>query len=315
MNESIGPLNYHHLQLFWTVARLGSIARATTELNLSQPAISAQIRALETSLGEQLFTRTGRSLVLTDVGRLVFGYADEIFTTGRELRETLAGRPSGQPVRFAVGVADVVPKLLAYRLLEPALRMDTPVRLVLREDRPERLLADLAAHTLDLVLSDAPVPPSIPVRAHSHLLGECGVAIMGAPDLVKTHRRAFPRGLDGAPFLLPTESTTLRRTIDAWFTSQSVHPRVMAEIEDSAVLKEFGRNGLGLFVVPTAIEDEVRRQHGVRTAGHIEAIRERFYAITVERKVSNPAVLAVTQAARRDVFERRARRAASARQA
>ena len=295
-------LNYHHLLYFWTVARLGSIARATRELNLTQPAISAQLRTLERSLGERLFARSGRSLVLTEVGQLVFRYADEIFTTGRELQETLAGRPSGRPVRLTVGAADAMPKLLTYRLLEPALTGAEPVRLVLREDDPERLLADLAIHALDLVLADAPVPASVKVKAHSHLLGECGVTVFGAPALAARRRRGFPRSLDGAPFLLPTTNTVLRRSLDQWFAAEGVRPDAVAEIEDSGVLKAFGQRGLGLFAAPSAVEAEVRRQYGVRVVGRTDAVRERFYAISVERRITHPAVLAITRAARRDIF-------------
>ena len=295
-------LNYHHLLYFWTVARLGSIARATEELHLTQPAISAQLRTLEHALGEKLFQKSGRNLVLTEVGRLVFRYADEIFTTGRELQETLAGRPSTRPARFAVGVADAMPKLLAYRLLEPALGTDQPVRLLLREDKPERLLADLAIHELDLVLADAPVPPTVKVRAHSHLLGESGVTVFGTTPLSNAYRRRFPRSLDGAPFLLPTDNSALRRSLDGWFAAQEVRPLAIAEIEDSALLNAFGQRGVGLFAAPTVMEAEVRRQYGVRVVGRIEDVRERFYAISVERKITHPAVLAITRAARRHIF-------------
>lgn len=295
-------LNYHHLLYFWTVARLGSIARATEELHLTQPAISAQLRTLERSLGEKLFVKSGRHLVLTDVGRLVFRYADEIFTTGRELQETLAGRPSGRPARFTVGVADAMPKLVTWRLLEPALHGPEPVRLVLREDKPERLLADLAIHELDLVLADAPVPPLVKVRAHSHLLGECGVTIFGPPALARAHRRRFPRSLDGAPFVLPADTSVLRRSLDQWFDAEGVRPLVVAEIEDSALIKVFGQGGLGLFAAPSVVEREVRREYGASVVGRIEAIRERFYAISVERRITHPAVLAITHAARHDIF-------------
>ena len=295
-------LNYHHLLYFWTVARLGSIARATGELNLTQPAISAQLRTLERALGEKLFAKSGRNLVLTDVGRLVYRYADEIFRTGRELQETLAGRPSGRPVRFTVGVSDAMPKLLTYRLLEPAFGLAQPVRLILREDKPERLLADLAIHEIDLVLADSPVPSGVNVRAYSHQLGECGVTIFGAPALARACRRRFPRSLDGAPFLLPSSNSVLRRSLDQWFTAQRIQPVEIAEIEDSAVLKVFGQSGTGLFAAPTAVESEVRRQYAVSVVGRIEAVRERFYAISIERKISHPAVLAITRAARRDLF-------------
>ena len=295
-------LNYHHLLYFWTVARLGSIAKATSELHLTQPAISAQLRTLERALGEKLFMKSGRNLVLTDVGRLVFRYADEIFTIGRELQETLSGRPTGRAPRFTVGIADAMPKLLAFRLLEPALESAGPIRLVLREDKPERLLADLAIHALDLVLADAPVSPAVKVRAHSHLLGESGVTIFGAPSLARAYRRRIPTSLDGAPFLLPTDNSVLRRSLDQWFDRQGIRPLPVAEIEDSALLKEFGQRGIGLFVAPTVMETEVQRQYAVNVVARIDDIRERFYAISAERKITHAAVLAITRGARRDIF-------------
>ena len=295
-------LNYHHLLYFWTVARLGSIARACEELHLTQPAISAQIRALERSLGERLFTKRGRNLVLTETGELVYRYADEIFSIGRELQATLAGRPSGRPLRFRVGVVDAMPKLVVHRLLEPALKLDQPVRLTLREDEPDRLVAELAIHALDLVLSDAPVPPTVRVRAFSQLLGECGVTIFGTAALASAHRRRFPRSLDGAPFLAPTEHTALRRSLDQWFAAQRVQPAIVAEIQDSADLKVFGQSGLGLFAAPSVVEREVVRQYGVRVVGRIDAIRERFYAISADRKITHPAVTAICAAARAELF-------------
>ena len=295
-------LNYHHLLYFWTVAREGSVTRACAVLNLTQPAISAQIRTLERSLGEKLFEKRGRYLMLTETGRLVYRYAEEIFTIGRELQETLAGRPSGRPARLAVGVVESLPKLVAYRLLEPALRGPEPVHLVLREDRLDRLLADLALHTLDLVLSETPVPPSTRVKVFSHPLGECGVTIFGAAPLAEAHRRRFPGSLDGAPFLLPTDNTALRQSLDQWFTSRGITPRIVAEIEDSAVLKVFGQEGAGLFAAPTAVEREVRRQYTVRVVGRIEDVRERFYAISAERRIRHPSVLALTSTARHEIF-------------
>ena len=295
-------LNYHHLLYFWTVAREGSITRAGDVLHLTQPAISAQLRTLERALGEKLFERRGRLLALTDTGRLVYRYADEIFSIGRELQETLAGRPTGRPPRLVVGVVDSMPKLMIYRLLEHALRGAEPVRLVLREDTAERLLADLAIHAVDVVLSDAPVPPTVRIKAFSHLLGECGVTIFGTPTLLDAHRRRFPVSLDGAPFLLPMEGTTLRRSLDKWFAELDIRPNVVAEIEDSAVLKVFGQAGVGLFAAPTAVEREVRRQYGVRVVGRVEAIRERFYAISAERRIRHPAVLAISSSARSELF-------------
>ena len=295
-------LNYHHLLYFWTVAREGSVTRACELLHLTQPAVSAQIRTLERSLGVQLFERRGRNLVLTDTGRLVFRYADEIFTTGRELQETLAGQLPGRPTRFTVGVVDALPKLMAYRLLEPALRGPDPVRLVLREGALEPLLAALTVHEVDLVLSDAPIPPTVRTKAFSHTLGECDVVICGAPDLVAQYRRRFPRSLDGAPFILPGDGTVLRRSIEQWFDELGIRPRVVAEIGDSAVLKVFGQAGLGLFAAPSVVEQEIRRQYGVRTAGRIPDLRERFFAISAERKIKHPAVAAISSAARTELF-------------
>lgn len=296
-------LNYHHLLYFWTVARLGSVTRATEELYLAQPTISAQIRTLEESLGEKLFMRVGRNLALTEVGRTVFRYADEIFSLGRELGDTLKGRSVGRPVRFVVGITDAMPKLIAYRLLEPALQMADPIRVVCYEDKADRLLAELATHGLDLVLADAPVGPTIKVRAFNHLLGECGISVFAAGKLVTTYRRHFPRSLEGAPVLLPTENTALRRSLEQWFETEKIHPLVIGEFEDSALLKVFGQSGMGLFVGPSAIEAEIKRQHGVQVVGRIEAIRERFYAISVERKLKHPAVLAISDSARQKLFE------------
>jgi LysR family transcriptional regulator, transcriptional activator of nhaA len=296
-------LNYHHLLYFWTVARLGSVSRATEELYIAQPTISAQIRTLEESLGEKLFTRVGRNLALTEVGRTVFRYADEIFSLGRELGDTLKGRSVGRPIRFVVGIADVMPKLVAYRLLEPALRLADPVRLVCHEDKTERLLAELAVHGLDLVLADAPIGPTVKVRAFNHLLGDCAVSIFAAGKLAGTYRRRFPQSLDGAPFLLPTENTALRRSLDQWFEAEKIRPLVVGEFEDGALLNVFGQSGTGLFAGPSAIEPEIKRQYGVQVIGRIDALRERFYAISVERKLKHPAVLAISDSARKKLFE------------
>jgi len=294
-------LNYHHLRYFWAVAREGSVTRAAEKLHISQPTVSAQIRELEEALGERLFLRTGRTLALTDVGRTVFRYADEIFGLGRELLDTVKGRPTGRPARLSVGIANVVPKLVAYRLIEPALQLPEPVLMECVEDRPDRLLAELAVHTLDVVLNDAPVGPLVNVRAYSHLLGDCSVTVFGVPALAR-HARRFPASLDGAPFLLPTQNTALRRGLDQWFDEQRIRPQVVGEFEDSALLKVFGQAGRGLFTAPTAIADEVRRQYGVRRIGEIEPVRERFYAISVERRLKHPAVVAISEAARQGLF-------------
>lgn len=295
-------LNYHHLYYFWTVAREGSIARATQKLHLTQPTISAQLKTLEENLGEKLFVRSGRRLVLTDTGRMAYRYADEIFTLGRELQDTLGGRPTGRPLLLRVGIADQVPKLLAHRLLAPVLAMPVPVHLVCQEGRPDRLFAELATHALDLVLTDAPLTTQVDVRAFNHLLGETGVTVFGAAPLAAKYRRRFPASLTGAPFLLPTEGTALRRSLDAWFDREGIQPRVVGEFSDSALLKVFGMKGAGLFAAPTAIRDDVRRQFGVRGLGELARITESFYAVTVERRIRHPAVVAVSEAARERLF-------------
>ena len=295
-------LNYHHLLYFWVVACHGSVTRAAAELRLAQSTVSTQLRTLEEVLGEKLFARTGRRLVLTDVGRLVFRYADEIFGLGRELLETVKDRPTGQPMRLTVGIADAVPKLIAYRLLRPALAVAEPVRIICREDKPDRLLAELAIHELDLVLSDAPIGPTTKVRAFNHLLGECGVTFFAAPALARTCRRGFPRSLGGAPMLLPTDNTALRRSLDDWFESEDIRPRVASEFEDSALLMAFGQAGMGLFPAPSAIERQVRSQYGVVVVGRLDTVRERFYAISGERRLKHPAVVAISEAARQRVF-------------
>jgi LysR family transcriptional activator of nhaA len=294
-------LNYHHLRYFWAVAREGSVTRASEKLHISQPTVSAQIRELEEALGEKLFARAGRSLALTEVGRVVFRYADEIFGLGRELLDTVKGRPTGRPARLTVGLANVVPKLIAYRLLEPALRLPEPVLIECVEDRTERLLAELALHALDLVIADAPVGPGVNVRAYSHLLGETAIGVFGTPALTGG-RKPFPRCLDGAAFLLPGPSTTLRRELDHWLDARKLRPRVVGEFDDTALLNVFGQAGRGLFAAPLAIEKEMRRQLGVRRLGVIPEIKERFYAISVERRLKHPAVLAISQAARETLF-------------
>lgn len=295
-------LNYHHLLYFWVVAREGSIVQASEQLRLAQSTISEQIRTLEASLGEKLFTRVGRNLALTEMGHTAFRYADEIFSLGRELLDTVQGRPTDRPLRVMVGITDVVPKLVAYRLLEPALRLAQPVQIVCREGKLEHLLTELATYTLDVVLSDAPFGPMVKVRAFNHLLGECGVTFCGTASLIADRQETFPLSLDNAPLLLPTDNTTLRHALDHWFEAEGIRPRVIAEFEDSALLKVFGQQGMGLFAVPTVIETEVQQQYGVDILGHVSAIRERFYAITVDRRLRHPAVMAMSETAQQILF-------------
>jgi LysR family transcriptional activator of nhaA len=295
-------LNYHHLFYFWMAAREGSVARAAALLRLAQPTLSGQIRALDGALGEKLFERAGRGLRLTEMGRVVYRYADEIFALGRELAESVKGQPTGRPLRLAVGVADALPKLVAYRLLEPALGLAQPVRMVVHEQSTERLLAALALHELDVVLTDRVAPPGVSVRAFNHLLGDCGTTLFAAPKLAAKYRRHAPRALDGAPFLLPGETSTLRRALEQWFEEQRIRPRIVGEFDDSTLIEVFGQAGKGIFAAPSIIESSVRKQYGVTIVRRLERVRERFYAVSAERRLKHPAVIAVTESARRELF-------------
>ena len=291
-------LNYHHLLYFWVTAREGGVTAASKRLRLAQPTISAQIRALEDELGEKLFRRVGKRLELTEIGRVVFRYAEEIFGLGQELMDTISGRPSGRPARLVIGIVDVVPKLIAYRLIEPALLLPEPVRIVCREGKPEQLLAELATHRLDIALTDSPMAGAVNVRAFHHLLGECGVTFFGLPQLAARYRRGFPRSLEGAPLLLPTENAVLRRSLEQRFSTKQIRPVIAGEFEDSALMTAFGQRGVGLFPAPEVVEPEICRQYGVRVVGRAKAVRERFYAISVERKIRHPAVTVIAESAR-----------------
>jgi LysR family transcriptional activator of nhaA len=295
-------LNYQHLLYFWVVAREGGLVPAGKVLRLSHPTLSAQIRALEDRLGEKLFSRAGRKLALTDVGKVAYRYAEQIFGLGRELVETIQGKGTGQLMRLDVGIVDVVPKLVVRRLLQPALILPEPLRLVCHEGAFDRLLADLAQHTLDIVIADSPVPSGSVIRAYNHLLGSCGVWLFASPTLAAAHRARFPSTLDGAPFLLPAESLTLRRSLNQWFDKHHIRPHIVAEFQDSALMKVFGADGVGIFPAPAAVARDVMEQYGVERLGEAEGVIERFYAISVERRLKNPAVLAVSRAAHDEVF-------------
>ncbi len=298
-------LNYHHLLYFWVVAKEGSIVKACDQLRLAQPTVSAQIRALEDSLGEKLFSRAGRSLVLTEFGRMVFGYADEIFGLGRELLEVSKGGSPERPLRLVVGISDSLPKSLVHSLLTPALEMKEPVHLICHEDHPERLLAALATMDLDVALTDAPSMPAVRVKTYNHLLGSCGVSLFAAPALARKMRGKFPQSLNGMPFLVPLESSTLRRSLDQWFESTGIRPRLVGEFQDSALAKAFGQAGIGVFAAPTAVEQSVKKNYGVVAVGRIDTVLEHYYAISVERKFKHPAVLAILQSAREELFPTR----------
>ena len=295
-------LNYHHLLYFWTVVQEGGIAAASRKLQIGRPAISMQVKSLEAFVGAPLFTRRGRHLALTETGKLVHAYAGEIFRTGRELVEAVRGRPVGRPLVLRVGIADVMAKLVAFRLLLPALDADRQTALECREEHPERLFAELAVHELDLVLSDIPLSPGLDVRAYNHVVGESTITLFAAPALAARLRRRFPRSLDGEPFLMPSRATSIRRSLDHWLEEQEVRPRVVGEFEDSALIKVFGQAGHGVFPAPTVVQDEVRRQYGVRPIGVLEGVRERYYAISPERRIKHPAVALIVERARRDLF-------------
>jgi LysR family transcriptional regulator, transcriptional activator of nhaA len=295
-------LNYHHLFYFWKVVRAGSITRACEELRLAPPTISAQLRSLEEQMGEKLLTRSGRSLVPTEMGLLVFRYAQDIFALGLELMDAVKRRPTAKPLRLAIGVDDVLPKEIAYALIEPALRLPETVRLLCREASLERLVADLALHELDVVLSDAPVAPSLNIRAYNHALGDCEVIWMGTPALAKAHRRGFPKSLDGAPILLPTADTSIRRDLDQWCEAQSIRPLIVGEFEDYGLLRVFGSRGAGVYPTFQVLEKDLKRHYGLQRIGLAKGVRGRFYAISVEKKVRHPAVAAIYESARRSLF-------------
>ena len=291
-------INNKHLHYFWVVAKQGSIARASELLHLTPQTISGQLGLLEGQLGEALLNRVGRSLQLTEVGRLVLSYADEIFSLSGELEEVVRGLPTGRPIQFRVGVADVVPKSIAYRLLAPALTLPDSVRIVCREGDLDSLLADLAVHRLDLVIADGPIPSHINVRGFNHPLGDCGISFFATAELASQLEGAFPDCLNGQPLLIPGEVSVLRVQLMQWFEKHSLHPKVIGEFDDSALMKAFGRAGAGVFIAPTSIAREVEKQYDVLTIGHTIEVRDQFYAISVERKISHPAVAIITETAR-----------------
>lgn len=295
------PLNYRHLAYFRAVAHEGGVTAAAEVLHVSQPSISAQVRKLERALGHRLFDRSGRSMTLTPEGKVVLDYADEIFRLGRELEETVRGRLQGRPLRLAVGLAGTIPNLVSLHLLEPAFGLDDPVRLVVREQRTDRLLADLATQDLDLVLADMPIPANVSVRAFNHPLGWSPVEIFGPPLLAHRVREGFPGSLDGVPFLLPAEGYALRRSLEDWFAAHGIHPQVVAEVEDNDLIDVLAEAGAGLFAAPAIIADDIRVRYAVERIGRAEGLKESYYAITAERRVKHPAVVAITEGARSEL--------------
>ena len=298
----MGALNYKHLHYFWVVAKTGGVARAGEQLHLTPQSISGQLRLLEEALGEKLLRRAGRNLELTDAGRLVLSYADEIFTIGQELQAALGEGLAGRPLQFRVGVADMVPKSVAYHLLEPAMALPETLRIVGREGRLASLLADLAVHKLDLVISDRAMPSTLNVRGFNHLLGECGITFLASANLARQYGGNFPRGLDGAPLLLPGEDAAVRLRLMRWFEAQRIRPRIVGEFDDGALLKAFGRAGVGIFAVPSVIGAETEKEFDVVAIGQTDDVTEQFYAISAERRLTHPAVVAIRNAAHSKTF-------------
>ena len=292
-------LNYHHLLNFWLVAHEGSVQRASEVLHVTPASVSGQIRQLERSLGVKLFRKQGRGLALTEMGEQVAEYASDIFATGRELMEMVRGRPVGRPMELRVGIRDVMPKLVAFQLLEPAFSFSDAIRIICQEGEMSQLVADLSIHKLDLVLSDTALDPLYKVQATSRLLGESDVAILGIARLARKYRKGFPASLDGAPFLLPTENSVLRREMDQWFRDLGIAPHISGEFADSAMLKIAARRGLGLCAIPAIIQDEVAAMYRVQCVGLAEGVRERFFAVSVARKLQHPAVTAICERAER----------------
>lgn len=306
MKRPPGPewLNYHHLLYFWMTVKEGGVTSAARRLHVSQPTVSGQIRALEEQVGERLVERRGRSVVPTETGRLVFEHAQAVFEAGGHLVDVLHGRAAAGPRRLVVGVADALPKLVAHRILARALQLEEPVAIVAREGAPDQLLQGLVAGELDMALSDEPVRAPPGVRAFHHVLGESGVTFFGAKSLVSGlgPRAKFPGVLEGAPLLLPGDGSSLRRSLDAWLLEHGLRTRVVGEFDDLALMKAFGQEGAGFFAAPSVVEAEVVRQHRVAVVGRTDEVKERFYAISLERRLRHPAVVAVCEGARKDLF-------------
>ncbi len=296
-------LNYHHLLYFWVVATEGSIVKASEKLMLANPTISGQIHRLAKSLGQKLFARRGRRLVLTEAGQVAMRYANEIFTLGRDFVDTIKGHASSKPLRLVVGVADVLPSSLIRRFLLPAFNLLKDIQIVIRSDKTvAEFLAEMALHRLDVVISDAPAGPDVAVRAFSHLLGECGTTFLAVPKLAKELRGKFPGSLESATFLLPGAPSAVRRALEEWFNNVGVRPQAVAECDNSSLTKDLGSQGMGVFAVPSVIEDAVKHRYEVQVVGRAAAVRQQFYAISGERKIKHPAVVAICQAARDEIF-------------
>ena len=309
----MNSLNYKHLRYFWMVAKTGSIVRASEQLYLSPQSISGQLGELENSLGVQLLKKAGRGLELTEMGRKIFSYADEIFSLGTELLEVAHQQPVKKSTPFRIGITDSVAKSIAYKVIEPVLCLDEPIRLICREGKLASLLSEMSVNHLDLVIADRPMPASLNVRAHNHLLGESKLAIFAAKSLIEAysetynetdsetyietkHAATFPYHLHGAPFLLPGEDSTYQKKLMAWFEAKKIYPTIVGEFDDGALLKSFGQAGAGFFAAPLVIADYICSQYQVQQVGHIDTVTDQLYAITTERRLTHPAVVAIVKA-------------------
>lgn len=295
-------LNYHHLRYFWTVAKEGGLRKAAEKLHVSQPTISAQIAALEGVLGEKLFRRGGRALALTEAGHWVLGYAEDIFSLGQELLDAARQRPTARPLRVHIGITDSLPKLMSYEIIKPIFKTAQPVQAVCREGKAADLLGQLAAYRLDIVLADEPAPSSLPIKVFNHLLGECGMSFCAAPKLAATLKRKFPQSLNAAPVLLPATNAALRQSLEKWFQAEGLRPRLVAEFDDAALMKVAAVDSLGFFALPTLVAKETATRYGFQVIGRTDECRQQFYAISAERKLTHPAVQAITSQAKTILF-------------
>jgi LysR family transcriptional activator of nhaA len=291
-------LNYQHLFYFWTATREGGITRASEKLGLAQPTISGQITVFEETIGSQLLKKDGRKLILTETGRTVFNYAEEIFSLGNELSNTLKGASNNRSLRLTIGIADSLPKLLVYRLIEPALKLDRPVQITCYEDKKEHLLAELSHHGIDLIFSDGPAANNLGARVHNHFIGVSNIGVFSSPNLAQRYRDDFPWSLKSAPLILPTRNTELRRSLDQWFEDKVIAPRVVAEIADSALMKTFASSGAGIIFAPVSVRNQIRNQYDLDLIGETSEINERFYAITIRRKIEHEAVKIILENAK-----------------
>jgi LysR family transcriptional regulator, transcriptional activator of nhaA len=295
-------LNYKHLRYFWMVAKTGSIAKAAKQLHLTPQSISGQLTEFASVLGVELFRRVGRNLEITESGRQVLSYAEEIFSIGDELLGAIHNQREKKAIPFTVGIADSVSKSVAYRLLEPALYLAEPVRLICREGRLVALLSELSVHHLDMIIADRPMPANLNVLGFNHLLGESGLTVFGAAAVVKQLRGDFPQCLNNAPFLMPGDDTATRAKLEGWFKKNNIYPSITGEFDDSALMKAFGQAGAGLFAAPSTNATHIKMQYNVKLVGHIKELTEQLFVISTERKLTHPAVVAISEKGRTDVF-------------